>query len=84
MEETEGKSDNGYEADGEEIRQARRYAFRNLFTPRMPGVNLMMYQFDFFLKTYLPALYGHLLRHNVVSTMYASQWFLVNIYIYYS
>ncbi|OUM57273.1 hypothetical protein PIROE2DRAFT_52543, partial [Piromyces sp. E2] len=57
-------------------RQTRRYAFRSLFTPRMPGVNLMMYQFDYFLKTYLPALYGHLLRHNVVSTMYASQWFL--------
>jgi hypothetical protein len=76
MEETESKPENELEENTEDTRQTRRYAFRSLFTPRMPGVNLMMYQFDYFLKTYLPALYGHLLRHNVVSTMYASQWFL--------
>lgn len=52
------------------------YSFRDLYLPEMPGLHLMLYQFDRLLEDMLPDLYFHLQQQDIKSSMYATQWFL--------
>lgn len=54
----------------------KAYSFRSLFLPEMPGLHLYLYYFDRLLEQFLPTLSIHLSREGVLSSMYASQWFL--------
>ncbi|KAJ3018846.1 UNVERIFIED_CONTAM: GTPase-activating protein [Siphonaria sp. JEL0065] len=54
----------------------KNYNFRELYTPKMIGLQLRLFQFDKLLKEMFPGLYNHLEAHDVKSTMYASQWFM--------
>ncbi|KAI9335923.1 rab-GTPase-TBC domain-containing protein [Obelidium mucronatum] len=54
----------------------KSYNFRDLYTPKMLGLQLRLFQFDKLLKEMFPAIYNHLDSHDVKSTMYASQWFM--------
>ncbi|KAJ8102595.1 rab-GTPase-TBC domain-containing protein [Lipomyces tetrasporus] len=52
------------------------YTLRDLFLPDMPGLHIRLYQFDRIIEDTLPAVHVHLARQGVLSSMYASQWFL--------
>ncbi|KAK9341660.1 rab-GTPase-TBC domain-containing protein [Lipomyces starkeyi] len=52
------------------------YTLRDLFLPDMPGLHVKLYQFDRIIEDTLPAVHVHLARQGVLSSMYASQWFL--------
>ncbi|KAK9390241.1 rab-GTPase-TBC domain-containing protein [Lipomyces mesembrius] len=54
----------------------KTYTLRNLFLPDMPGLHVKLYQFDRIIEDTLPAIHVHLARQGVLSSMYASQWFL--------
>ncbi|KAI3404322.2 hypothetical protein KGF56_002842 [Candida oxycetoniae] len=54
----------------------KEYKLRELFCPEMKGLHLLIYQFDSLLALHTPALYNHLVRQGIKSSMYASQWFL--------
>ncbi|CAD6649062.1 XXYS1_4_G0019450.mRNA.1.CDS.1 [Saccharomyces cerevisiae] len=54
----------------------KNYGLRELFLPGMPGLMLMLYQFDRLLEEHSPSLYNRLIREGISSTMYATQWFL--------
>lgn len=58
------------------VRLMQSYDLRSHFTPNMPGLQLRLFQFDRLLEELLPAVFLHLLRQGVKSSMYASQWFL--------
>jgi len=58
------------------VRLMESYNLRTLFTPKMPGLMLLIYQFNAIFQTYIPALYFHFYRYNLSPMMYASQWFL--------
>ncbi|KAK9321932.1 rab-GTPase-TBC domain-containing protein [Lipomyces orientalis] len=52
------------------------YTLRDLFLPDMPGLHIRLYQFDRVIEDTIPAVHVHLARQGVLSSMYASQWFL--------
>lgn len=52
------------------------YKLRDLFSPEMKGLHLLLYEFDRLLEMYSPGLYNHLVKQGIKSSMYASQWFL--------
>ncbi|CDH12874.1 uncharacterized protein ZBAI_04660 [Zygosaccharomyces bailii ISA1307] len=64
------------EAFGLLVRLMKNYGLRNMYLPEMPGLMLMLYQFDRLLEEHSPQLYNHLTRQGVRSSMYATQWFL--------
>lgn len=64
------------EAFGLLIRLMKSYGLRDLFLPDMPGLMLLLYQFDRLFEENSPQLYNHLTRQGVRSSMYATQWFL--------
>lgn len=64
------------EALGLLIRLMKFYGLRDLFLPDMPGLMILLYQFDRLLEENSPQLYNHLARQGVRSSMYATQWFL--------
>ena len=56
------------------VRLMKSYHFRDLFTPKMTGLQLRLYQFDRLFEEMFPALFKHLESLDIKSTMYASQW----------
>lgn len=58
------------------VRLMKSYDLRSQYVPDMPGLQLRLYQFDRLLEELLPAVFMHLLRQGIKSSMYASQWFL--------
>lgn len=54
----------------------KNYGLREFFMPEMPGLMLLLYQFDRVLEENSPVLYNHLTREGIKSSMYATQWFL--------
>lgn len=58
------------------IRLMKSYGLRELFLPEMPGLMLLLYQFDRLFEENSPQLYNHLTRQGIRSSMYATQWFL--------
>lgn len=58
------------------VRLMKDYGLRKMFLPEMPGLHLLLYQFDRILEDTLPDVHIHLARQGVRSSMYASQWFL--------
>ncbi|CAI4052499.1 hypothetical protein N7582_005466 [Saccharomyces uvarum] len=68
--------ENEAESFGLMVGLMKNYGLRELFLPGMPGLMLMLYQFDRLLEEHSPTLYNRLTREGVSSTMYATQWFL--------
>ncbi|KAJ3071151.1 GTPase-activating protein [Quaeritorhiza haematococci] len=58
------------------VRLMKAYNFRDLYTPQMSGLQLRLYQFDSLLRELLPVVDRHLEAEGIVSSMYASQWFM--------
>ncbi|QLQ81362.1 hypothetical protein HG537_0F01230 [Torulaspora globosa] len=58
------------------VRLMKSYGLRELFLPEMPGLMLLLYQFDRLFEENSPQLYNHLTRQGIRSSMYATQWFL--------
>lgn len=54
----------------------KNYGIREFFMPEMPGLMLLLYQFDRVLEENSPTLFNHLAREGIKSSMYATQWFL--------
>lgn len=54
----------------------KNYGIREFFMPEMPGLMLLLYQFDRVLEENSPTLFNHLAREGIRSSMYATQWFL--------
>lgn len=54
----------------------KNYGIREFFLPEMPGLMLLLYQFDRVLEENSPILFNHLAREGIKSSMYATQWFL--------
>ena len=54
----------------------RQYKFRQLYTPQMKALKVILYQYDRLIQESCPLVYTHLERQGVVNTMYASQWFM--------
>ncbi|CCD25440.1 GTPase-activating protein GYP5 NDAI_0F01210 [Naumovozyma dairenensis CBS 421] len=54
----------------------KNYGLRDFFLPEMPGLMLMLYQYDRLLEENSPNLHNHLIREGIRSSMYATQWFL--------
>ncbi|KAI8901549.1 rab-GTPase-TBC domain-containing protein [Globomyces pollinis-pini] len=52
------------------------FNFRDLYTPKMIGLQLRNYQFDKLIEQQFPAVHRHLENQDIKSTMYASQWFM--------
>ncbi|CAI4052704.1 GTPase-activating protein GYP5 SKDI_16G0300 [Saccharomyces kudriavzevii IFO 1802] len=68
--------ENEAESFGLMVGLMKNYGLRELFLPGMPGLMLMLYQFDRLLEEHSPNLYNRLIREGISSTMYATQWFL--------
>jgi hypothetical protein len=58
------------------VRLMKSYDLRSHYSPNMPGLQMRLFQFDRLVEELLPAVFMHLLRQGVKSSMYASQWFL--------
>ncbi|GCF01143.1 GTPase-activating protein [Zygosaccharomyces mellis] len=58
------------------VKLMKGYGLRRMYLPEMPGLMLMLYQFDRLLEENSPQLYNHLTRQGIRSSMYATQWFL--------
>ncbi|TPX37416.1 hypothetical protein SmJEL517_g00648 [Synchytrium microbalum] len=58
------------------VRLMKNYEFRGLYTPKMEGLSLRLFQFEKLLEEQLPAVNRHLYVEGIKSTMYASQWFM--------
>lgn len=54
----------------------KQYDLRSQYVPDMPGLQLRLFQLDRLLEELLPAVFMHLLRQGIKSSMYASQWFM--------
>lgn len=64
------------EAFGLLVGLMKNYSLRTFFSPELPGLMLMLYQFDRILEETVPQVHSHLSRAGIKSSMYASQWFL--------
>lgn len=58
------------------VRLMNSYGLRSHYTPNMTGLQMRLFQFDKLLEELLPAVFLHLTRQGVKSSMYASQWWL--------
>ncbi|OAJ43077.1 hypothetical protein BDEG_26462 [Batrachochytrium dendrobatidis JEL423] len=58
------------------VRMMRDYGFRDLFSPKMIGLQQRNYQFDKLIDEQFPIVAKHLENQDIKSTMYASQWFM--------
>ncbi|KAI8811019.1 rab-GTPase-TBC domain-containing protein [Cladochytrium replicatum] len=58
------------------VRLMKDYGLRELFTPSMVGLQTWLFQFDKVMEEILPTVSKHLEAQGVLSTMYASQWFM--------
>jgi len=58
------------------VRLMKSYDLRAQYIPDMPGLQLRLFQLDRLLEELLPAVFMHLLRQGIKSSMYASQWFM--------
>lgn len=65
-------TDTEAEAFGLFVRLMKGYGLRKMYLPEMPGLMLMLYQFDRLLEENSPQLYNHLTRQGVRSSMYAT------------
>ena len=54
----------------------RKYSMRGLFVEGMPLLQEYFFIFEALMKRYIPRLASHLARVGVLSTMYASRWFI--------
>lgn len=64
------------EAFGLLVSLMKSYNLRDFYLSGMPGLMLMLYQFDRLLEENSPRLANHLTREGIRSTMYTTQWFL--------
>lgn len=64
------------EAFGLLVSLMKSYNLREFYLSGMPGLMLMLYQFDRLLEENSPRLANHLTREGIRSTMYTTQWFL--------
>jgi hypothetical protein len=51
------------------------YNFRDLYSPKMIGLQIRNYQFDKLVQEQFPQVHQHLETQDIRSTMYASQWY---------
>ena len=51
------------------------YNFRDLYAPKMIGLQIRNFQFEKLLQIKFPKVFVHLEKQDVRSTMYASQWY---------
>ena len=65
------------------VKLMMEYNFRDLYTPKMLGLQVRNHQFDKLLEgisvinvEQFPQVYKHLENQDIKSTMYASQWFM--------
>ena len=58
------------------VKLMQDYGFRDLFSPKMIGLQLRNYQFDKLIEQQFPLVFKHLTNQDIKSTMYASQWFM--------
>ncbi|KAK4518141.1 uncharacterized protein ATC70_001492 [Mucor velutinosus] len=58
------------------VRLMETYGLRTLFTLRMEGLHLCLFQFDVLLLEQIPELHAFLSAQGIHPQMYASQWFL--------
>jgi hypothetical protein len=58
------------------VQLMKHYSFRELYTHDMVGLHMRLYQFDCLLKEMEPQIASHLESHGILSTMFASQWFM--------
>ncbi|ORZ19815.1 rab-GTPase-TBC domain-domain-containing protein [Absidia repens] len=58
------------------VRIMKTYGMRSMFTLKMEGLQLRLYQFSCLLEEHIPDLANHLDKHSIHPAMYASQWFL--------
>ncbi|CAO3596898.1 unnamed protein product [Absidia cylindrospora] len=58
------------------VRIMKTYGMRSMFTLKMEGLQLRLYQFSCLLEEHIPNLADHLDKHSIHPAMYASQWFL--------
>ncbi|KAJ1343042.1 hypothetical protein BSLG_002068 [Batrachochytrium salamandrivorans] len=58
------------------VRMMHDYGFRDLFSPKMIGLQQRNYQFDKLIAEQFPVVARHLDNQDIKSTMYASQWFM--------
>jgi len=61
------------------VKLMKIYQFREIYTPQMYGLHLRLYQFDRLLPELLPAINDHFEKEGIKSSMYASQWYAINI-----
>eukprot|EP00834_Sanchytrium_tribonematis_P002904 NODE_100_length_20331_cov_1.214462.p3 type:complete len:432 gc:universal NODE_100_length_20331_cov_1.214462:12327-11032(-) len=48
----------------------------SFYQPNMAGLNVCIYQFDSLLQDFLPNVHDHLVKNEVDSNLFVSQWFL--------
>lgn len=58
------------------IRLMETYDMRSMFTVKMEGLRLRLYQLGNLISELLPNLANHLASFNISTALYASQWFL--------
>lgn len=58
------------------IRLMETYDMRTMFTIKMEGLRLRLYQLGNLISELLPNLANHLASYNISTALYASQWFL--------
>ena len=56
------------------IKMMQGYDMRGLYTPKMEGLRLRLYQFDKLMEEQLPSVWKHFESEGIRSSMYASQW----------
>lgn len=54
----------------------RRYQMRDMFAPKMPGLQKAFYVHLSLVKKYMPRLGKHLMEAKFEPSMYGSQWFM--------
>ncbi|KAJ3121823.1 GTPase-activating protein [Nowakowskiella sp. JEL0407] len=58
------------------VRLMKDYNFRELFSPRLTGLQTFLYQYDKLMEDLMPSVHKHLEDEGIISSMYASQWFM--------
>ncbi|ORY02640.1 RabGAP/TBC, partial [Basidiobolus meristosporus CBS 931.73] len=58
------------------VRLMEDYDMRSMFTEKMEGLELRLYQLNSLLSSILPDLFRHFQEHGINTGMFASQWFL--------
>jgi ankyrin repeat protein len=63
------------------VRLCRDYELEPLFLPGLPGLGRCTYILDNLLQAFLPDIAKHLEKERVISSMFATQWF-ITVYTY--